>query len=56
MDSLPSGLSKPEIARRVAAEFAPKRDLFREYYDFDVLKSRVARAEWIPPAAWGNTA
>ena len=47
--SLPAGLSKLEITRRVTGEFASKRDLFRDYYDFDVLKSREARATWIPP-------
>jgi hypothetical protein len=49
MAGLPEGLSRVEVTRRVVEEFAPKRDLFREYYDFDVLKSREARARWIPP-------
>ena len=49
MQSLPEGLSRTDITRRVADEFADRRDLFREYYDFDVLASRDARAHWIPP-------
>jgi hypothetical protein len=47
---LPPGLSRAEAVRRVVDEYAAQRDLFREYYDFDVVKSREARATWIPPA------
>ena len=47
---LPGGLTRLEVTRRVVAEFAPQRDLFRDYYDFDVVKSREARARWIPPS------
>ena len=46
---LPAGLSRAEVVRRVVDAYAPQRDLFRRYYDFDVLKSREARAVWIPP-------
>ena len=49
--TLPAGLDRLATAREVVAEFAPKRDLFRQYYDFDVVKSREARAKWIPPTA-----
>ncbi len=48
--ALPPGLDRLGIVRAVVTEFAPKRDLFREFYDFDVVKSREARAKWIPPA------
>ncbi len=47
--TLPDGLDRLAIARAVVTEFAPKSDLFREYYDFDVVNSREARARWIPP-------
>ena len=47
---LPLGLSRLEITQRVVSEFAPRRDLFRDYYGFDVVKSREARATWIPPS------
>lgn len=47
--TLPAGLTRLTVARAVVAEFGPKRDLFRQYYDFDVVKSREARAIWIPP-------
>jgi len=46
----PAGLTRLEATRRVVTEFAPQRDLFRRYYDFDVVKSREARAKWIPPS------
>jgi hypothetical protein len=49
MASLPPGLSQLEITRRVTGEFAGKRDLFRDYYDFDILESREARAGWVAP-------
>jgi hypothetical protein len=47
--TLPAGLDRLATVRAVVTEFAPRRDLFREYYDFDVVKSREARARWIPP-------
>jgi hypothetical protein len=47
--TLPAGLDRLAVARAVMAEFGPRRDLFREYYDFDVVNSRQARAKWIPP-------
>ncbi len=47
--TLPAGLDRLAVVRAVVMEFAPKRDLFREYYDFDVVASREARAKWIPP-------
>jgi hypothetical protein len=47
--ALPAGLDRLAIVRAVVTEFAPKRDLFRQYYDFDVVNSREARAKWIPP-------
>ncbi len=50
-ESLPAGLSRLETARRVVEEFAPRRDLFRDCYEFDVLKSREARKRWIPPGS-----
>lgn len=43
------GMSRLESIHAAVREFAPKRDLFRDYYDFDVVKSTEARATWIPP-------
>ncbi len=48
MGTLPAGFDRLAIVQAVVAEFAPKRDLFVRYYDFDVVKSRAARANWIP--------
>lgn len=42
-------LAKLDKVRRVVAEFGPKRELFRQYYSFDVVASREARARWIAP-------
>ncbi len=44
-----SSLSRLEKARAVVEAFAPRRDVFREYYSFDVVRSREARREWITP-------
>lgn len=41
--------SRLEIVRAVVREFGDRRDLFQQYYDFDIVKSREARAAWIPP-------
>ena len=49
IQSMPPGLTRLEIAREIVGRFASQRDLFQKYYDFDVLKSREARAVWIPP-------
>jgi hypothetical protein len=38
-----------ETIRRAVARFGPERDLYRGYYSFDVVRSREARARWIPP-------
>jgi hypothetical protein len=47
--ALPVRLNRLGTVRAVVTEFAPKRDLFRQYYEFDVVNSREARAKWIPP-------
>jgi hypothetical protein len=44
-----SRLTRLEKARIVVETFAPRRDLFRDYYSFDVVRSREARREWTPP-------
>jgi hypothetical protein len=47
--TLPSGLDRLAIAHAVVTDFARQRDLFRQYYDFDVVNSRDARARWTSP-------
>lgn len=43
------GLSRAAAARAIVDRFASRRDLFRDYYSFDLLASRDASARWIPP-------
>ena len=47
--AIPSEKSRVEAVRSVVSALAPQRDLWREYYSFDVVKSREARAAYIPP-------
>lgn len=46
---LPDDLPRIEAVRLIVTELAPRRDLFREYYSFDVIGSVEARRAWIPP-------
>jgi hypothetical protein len=38
-----------EALRRLVAEFGVKRNWYRDYYSFDVVGSREARARWVAP-------
>jgi hypothetical protein len=40
---------KLKAVRSVVEKFGGQRDLFRQYYSFDVVASREARARWVPP-------
>jgi len=42
--------SAHDAAVAAVAEFGESRDLFRKYYDFDVVGDRTARRTWVPPA------
>jgi len=46
---LPDGMTAAAKVQALVDEFGARRDLFREYYGFDVLKSREARARWVAP-------
>jgi hypothetical protein len=46
---LEDGLSRVEAVRLLVTELAPQRDLYREYYSFDVVGSIEARRSWIAP-------
>lgn len=48
---LDAGTARIDAVRTLVAEFAPQRDLFREYYSFDVVRSVEARRSWVPPDA-----
>jgi hypothetical protein len=43
-----------EAARQVVVQFGSRSDLFRDFYTFDIVKSREARAKWVPPDAAKN--
>ena len=42
-------LSRVEAARAITTQFASQRDIYHDYYSFDLLTSREARARWIEP-------
>ena len=46
---LADNLPRVETVRLLVSELAPQRDLFREYYSFDVVRSVEARRSWIAP-------
>ena len=48
-NTIPAGKQRLEAVRHVVEVLAPKRDLWREYYSFDVVNSREARAAYIAP-------
>lgn len=47
--SLPANTPCLEAAHLIVDTFAPHRDLFRDYYSFDVVKSKAARLSWVSP-------
>ncbi len=46
-----AGTARIDSVRILVAEFAPQRDVFRDYYSFDVVRSVEARRSWVPPDA-----
>jgi len=46
---LPLKTPRLEAVRTVVEELGPRRDLFKEYYGFDVVKSVEARRAWVEP-------
>jgi hypothetical protein len=42
-------IARAEFAALAVERFGSQRDLFRRFYDFDVIASTEARAVWIPP-------
>ena len=47
--AIPTGKTRVETVQHVVEVLAPQRDLWRDYYSFDVIKSREARATYIEP-------
>jgi len=46
---MPADVARIDAVRMLVAQLAPRRDLFREYYSFDVVRSVEARRSWTPP-------
>jgi hypothetical protein len=44
-----SDLGRSELALRAVSEFVGQREIYVEFYDFDILKSEEARRVWIEP-------
>jgi hypothetical protein len=42
-------MDRARFAARAVERFAPHRDIFREYYDFDLVGSTEARLRWVEP-------
>ena len=48
-ETMPKGGLRVDAVRHVVDALAAKRDLWREYYSFDVVQSTEARARYVPP-------
>jgi len=46
---IPAGTPRLDAVRDVVAQLGPRRDLFKEYYSFDVVRSVEARRSWMQP-------
>jgi hypothetical protein len=42
-------IARAEFAALAVERYTAQRDLFRSFYDFDVVSSAEARATWVPP-------
>jgi len=49
LDQLPLKTPRLEAVRAVVKELGPQRDLFKEYYGFDVVRCVEARRAWMEP-------
>jgi hypothetical protein len=54
--NLPAGVPRLTAVGAIVDMFAARRDLFREYYSFDVVKSKEARLSWVCPDLPGPAA
>jgi hypothetical protein len=50
LEALPPETPRSEAIDAAVAEFGRRPGLFRDYFDYDVLKSPDARRVWMPPA------
>jgi hypothetical protein len=44
-----ASISRSDFAHRAVRELVDRRDIYADYYDFDILKSEAARRTWIEP-------
>jgi hypothetical protein len=49
LSCMPADMPRVEAVRALVAEFGPQRDLYRQYYGFDLVRSVEARRSWIEP-------
>jgi hypothetical protein len=42
-------MERVHFTRLAVKRFVQERDIFSRYYDFDVVASKEARREWVPP-------
>jgi hypothetical protein len=42
-------MNRAEFAALAVERFATRRDIFREYYNFDLVGSTEARLQWVAP-------
>ena len=42
-------MKRAEFAALAVDRFVSRRDIFREYYDFDLVGSTEARMRWVEP-------
>ena len=45
----PSGASRAAKITALVDHYGTRRDLFKDYYSYDVVKSRAARRDWVAP-------
>jgi len=46
---MPVDLPRLDTVRAQVGELGPRRDLYKEYYSFNVVRSVEARRSWVPP-------
>jgi hypothetical protein len=46
---IPADTPRIEAVRELVAQLGPRRDLFKEYYSFDIVRAVEARRSWVGP-------
>jgi hypothetical protein len=42
-------IARAEFATLAVTQFASRQNIYRHFYDFDIVASTEARAQWLPP-------